>query len=254
VIAVVTGASTGIGAAVAKSLVKAGHTVVGIARDREKLAGLARALGPDFVARACDVTDTAAFAAVLRQAADDFERVDLLVNNAGTAKVMPIEHTTPAEFRAMHELNAVAPAAAIHALWPTMRRQGDARIVNVSSLAQLDPFPGFFAYASSKSALHLLTVVANAEGEPHGIRAFTVAPGVVDTPLHRALLPESIAPVDGLPSALSASDVARVIVEIAAGERDAKAGWVLAMPAPAAVGTLRRWVIEHPGGGVEIVS
>jgi NAD(P)-dependent dehydrogenase (short-subunit alcohol dehydrogenase family) len=154
----------------------------------------------------------------------------------------------------MHELNVVAPAAAIHALWPTMRRQGDARIVNVSSLAQLDPFPGFFAYASSKSALHLLTVVANAEGEPHGIRAFTVAPGVVDTPLHRALMPESIAPVDGLPSALSASDVARVIVEIAAGERDAKAGWVLAMPAPAAVGTLRRWVIEHPGGGVEIVS
>jgi hypothetical protein len=67
-------------------------------------------------------------------------------------------------------------------------------------------------------------------------------------------MPESIAPVDGLPSALSASDVARVIVEIAAGERDAKAGWVLAMPAPAAVGTLRRWVIEHPGGGVEIVS
>jgi NAD(P)-dependent dehydrogenase (short-subunit alcohol dehydrogenase family) len=135
-----------------------------------------------------------------------------------------------------------------------MRRQGDARIVNVSSLAQLDPFPGFFAYASSKSALHLLTVVANAEGEPHGIRAFTVAPGVVDTPLHRALMPESIPPVDGLSSALSASDVARVIVEIAAGERDAKAGWVLAMPAPAAVSALRRWVIEHPGGGVEIVS
>ena len=253
-IAIVTGASTGIGAAVAKSLVKAGHTVVGIARDHEKLAGLARALGTGFVARACDVTDTEAFTAVLRQAADDHGRVDLLVNNAGTAKVLPIEDTTPTEFRAMHELNVVAPAAAIHALWPTLRRQGDARIVNVSSLAQLDPFPGFFAYASSKSALHLLTVVANAEGEPHGIRAFTVAPGVVDTPLHRALMPESIPPVDGQSSAMTPNDVARVIVAIATGEHDARAGWVLAMPAPAAVSSLRRWVIEHPGGGVEIIS
>ncbi|MFM8508578.1 MAG: SDR family NAD(P)-dependent oxidoreductase, partial [Actinomycetota bacterium] len=118
----------------------------------------------------------------------------------------------------------------------------------------LDPFPGFFAYASSKSALHLLTVVANAEGEPFGIRAFTVAPGVVDTPLHRALMPESIPPIDGLVSALQPVDVARVVLEIAEGRHDDRAGWVLAMPAPAAVASLRRWVIEHPGGGVEIVS
>ena len=253
-IAIVTGASSGIGAATARLLAKSGHTVVGIARDGDKLAALARALGDSFQPRPCDVTDTAAFTAVLRQAADDHGRVDLLVNNAGTAKVLPIEDTTPTEFRAMHELNVVAPAMAIHALWPTLRRQGDARIVNVSSLAQLDPFPGFFAYASSKSALHLLTVVANAEGEPHGIRAFTVAPGVVDTPLHRALMPDSIAPVDGQSSAMTPNDVARVIVAIATGEHDARAGWVLAMPAPAAVSSLRRWVIEHPGGGVEIIS
>ena len=253
-IAIVTGASSGIGAATARLLVKSGHIVIGIARDADKLDSLARALGDRFRARACDVTETAAFTAVLRQTADDHGRVDLLVNNAGTARAIPIADTTPAEFRAMHELNVVAPAAAIHALWPTMCRHGDARIVNVSSLAQLDPFPGFFAYASSKSALHLLTVVANAEGDPHGVRAFTLAPGVVDTPLHRALLPDSIEPVDGLSSTLSANDVARAIVEIADGGRDARAGWVLAMPSPAAVSSLRRWVIEHPGGGVEIIS
>jgi NAD(P)-dependent dehydrogenase (short-subunit alcohol dehydrogenase family) len=135
-----------------------------------------------------------------------------------------------------------------------MTAHGDARIVNVSSLAQLDPFPGFFAYASSKSALHLLTVVANAEGEPHGVRAFTVAPGVVDTPLHRSLMPEGIAPVEGLSSTLQPTDVASLIAAIAEGAHDARAGWVLAMPAPAAVSSLRRWIIEHPGGGVEIVS
>ena len=251
--AVVTGASTGIGAALAKVLVKAGHTVAGIARDGDKLAALQRALGDRFEPHPCDVTDTTVFAAVLRHIADTHGRIDLLVNNAGTAKVMSIADTTPEEFRAMHDINVLAPATAIHTLWSAMTAHGDARIVNVSSLAQLDPFPGFFAYASSKSALHLLTVVANAEGEPHGVRAFTVAPGVVDTPLHRSLMPEGIAPVEGLSSTLQPTDVASLIVAIAEGTHDARAGWVLAMPAPAAVSSLRRWIIEHPGGGVEIV-
>jgi NADP-dependent 3-hydroxy acid dehydrogenase YdfG len=252
--AVVTGASTGIGAALAKVLVKAGHTVAGIARDGDKLAALQRALGDRFEPHPCDVTDTTVFAAVLRHIADTHGRIDLLVNNAGTAKVMSIADTTPEEFRAMHDINVLAPATAIHTLWSAMTAHGDARIVNVSSLAQLDPFPGFFAYASSKSALHLLTVVVNAEGEPHGVRAFTVAPGVVDTPLHRSLMPEGIAPVEGLSSTLQPTDVASLIVAIAEGTHDARAGWVLAMPAPAAVSSLRRWIIEHPGGGVEIVS
>jgi len=252
--AVVTGASTGIGAALAKVLVKAGHTVAGIARNGDKLAALQRALGDRFEPHPCDVTDTTVFAAVLRHIADTHGRIDLLVNNAGTAKVMSIADTTPEAFRAMHDINVLAPATAIHTLWSAMTAHGDARIVNVSSLAQLDPFPGFFAYASSKSALHLLTVVANAEGEPHGVRAFTVAPGVVDTPLHRSLIPEGIAPVEGLSSTLQPTDVASLIVAIAEGTHDARAGWVLAMPAPAAVSSLRRWIIEHPGGGVEIVS
>jgi len=254
VIAIVTGASTGIGAAVSKLLVKLGHTVVGISRDTDRLEALGRALGDKFVPRPCDVTDTNVFIAVLKQIADEFGRIDLLVNNAGTARALTIEETGPVEFRQMHDLNVTAPAMAIHSLWLTMKQHGDARIVNVSSLAQLDPFPGFFAYASSKSALHLLTVVANAEGEPYGIRAFTVAPGVVDTPLLRSLAPDGVPPVDGVSSTLQPSDVARVIAEIAEGQHDSRAGWVLAMPAPAAVTSLRRWIIEHPGGGVEIIS
>ncbi|MGA1032134.1 MAG: SDR family oxidoreductase [Ilumatobacteraceae bacterium] len=252
--AIVTGASTGIGAAIAKTLVKAGHSVAGIARDADKLSALHRALGERFEPHACDVTDDTVFAAVLRQIADTHGRIDLLVNNAGSAKVMSIADTTPEQFRAMHDLNVHAPATAIHTLWSTLCAHGDARIVNVSSLAQLDPFPGFFAYASSKSALHLLTVVANAEGEPHGVRAFTVAPGVVDTPLHRSLMPDGIAPVDGLSSTLQPADVAALVMKIADGALDARAGCVLAMPAPAAVASLRRWIIEQPGGGVDIVS
>ena len=252
-IAIVTGASSGIGAAVATMLVRAGHTVVGLGRAPSRLDALARELGPDFVPQRCDITETATFTGLLRSAADEFDGIDLLINCAGAVQALPIERTTPEVFRHMHEVNVVAPAAAIHALWPAMCRRGGSRIVNVSSLAQLDPFPGFFAYASSKSALHLLTVVADAEGEPQGVRAFTVAPGVVDTPLHRTLMPESMPPVDGLSSVLYPDDIARVIVEIAEGRHDGGAGRVLAMPAPAAVASLRQWVLDHPGGGVEIV-
>jgi hypothetical protein len=67
-------------------------------------------------------------------------------------------------------------------------------------------------------------------------------------------MPEGIAPVNGLSSSLSPGDVAKVIADIAAGKHDARAGWVLALPAPAAVSAVRRWIIEHPGGGVEILS
>jgi NAD(P)-dependent dehydrogenase (short-subunit alcohol dehydrogenase family) len=254
VIAVVTGASSGIGEAVARTFVRAGHTVIGVARHAEHLESPTPARDGAFIARSCDVTDTTAFRELLERTITEHGRVDVLVNNAGTAKALSIEETTPEEFRSILEVNAVAPAVAIHTLWSAMCHQGGGRIINVSSLAQLDPFPGFFAYAASKSALHLLTVVANAEGAPHGVRAFTVAPGVVDTPLHRALMPDGIPPVDGLASALHPDEVARIILEIAEGERDHRAGWVLAMPAPAAVTSLRRWVIEHPGGGVEIIS
>jgi len=254
VIAVVTGASSGIGEAVARTFVREGHTVIGVARHAEAVESPSTARGGAFIARSCDVTDTTAFRELLERTVTEHGRVDVLVNNAGTAKALSIEETTPEEFRSMLEVNAVAPAVAIHTLWSSMCRQGGGRIINVSSLAQLDPFPGFFAYAASKSALHLLTVVANAEGAPHNVRAFTVAPGVVDTPLHRALVPDGILPVDGLASALRPEDVARVILEISEGKRDQRAGWLLAMPAPSAVGSLRRWVIEHPGGGVEIIS
>ena len=249
-IAVVTGATSGIGRAVTEQLLARGDTVVGIGRSLDSLNYLAR--NPSFVPLRHDLRDVDALVDALSDATSGFTRVDLLVNNAGTAEAHSIGDTPPTYFRETIDVNLAAPAAAIHALWPKLSAAGG-RIVNVSSLAQLDPFPGFFAYAASKAGLHMLTVVAAAEGSEFGVRAFTIAPGVVDTPLHRSMMPDSIPPVDGRSSVLTADDVARVVREIADGAFDADNGWVLAMPAPAAVGDITAWVDSHPGGGVKIL-
>ena len=249
-IAVVTGATSGIGRAIVDALLGRGDTVVGTGRSTTALNELAR--HPNFVPLTHDLRDPEGLVDKLNSVCKEFSKVDLLVNNAGTAEARSISDTPPSWFRETLDVNLSAPAAAIHALWPKIV-SAHGRIINVSSLAQLDPFPGFFAYAASKAGLHLLTVVASAEGAEHGVRAFTVAPGVVDTPLHRSMMPDSIPPVDGIPSVLVPNDVARVVCDIADGNFDADTGWVLAMPAPAAVADIAAWVDSHPGGGVKIL-
>lgn len=249
-IAVVTGATSGIGRAITDALLERGDTVVGVGRSRDALADLSA--NPRFVAVEHDLRDVDGLVGTLRNATSQFPGVDLLVNNAGTAEARSIPDTNPTFFRETIDVNLAAPAAAIHALWLQLTN-AHGRIVNVSSLAQFDPFPGFFAYAASKAGLHLLTVVAAAEGADVGVRAFTVAPGVVDTPLHRSMMPDSIPPVNGLSSVLSPVEVARVVCAIADGRHDSDSGWALAMPAPAAVSDVRAWVDAHPGGGVRIL-
>lgn len=250
-IAVVTGATSGIGRTTAEALLARGDTVVGIGRNSGALAALAS--HKRFIAIEHDVADVDGLVARLRDTSGRLGGIDVLVNNAGSAEARPISDTDPGFFRHTLDVNLSAPAAAIHALWSSLCASHGC-IVNVSSLAQLDPFPGFFAYAASKAGLHLLTVVAAAEGREHGVRAFTLAPGVVDTPLHRSMMPDSIPPVNGLASVLSPGDVAAAVCSIIDGHHDASNGWVLAMPAPAAVADITTWVESHPGGGVRILQ
>ena len=250
-IAVVTGATSGIGRTVVETLLARSGTVVGVGRSRTALAELTT--NPGFIALEHDLRDVDGLVTKLAATVADLGGVDLLVNNAGVAEARSIPETTPSFFRETIDVNLAAPAAAIHALWPYLAASRG-RIINVSSLAQLDPFPGFFAYAASKAGLHLLTVVAAAEGAESGIRAITIAPGVVDTTLHRSMMPNSIEPVDGKSSVFQPADVARVVREVIDGVHDAFNGWVLAMPAPAAVDAIASWVASHPGGGVKIVQ
>ena len=252
-VVVVTGASSGIGAAVAELFLERGAMVIGVARSVDALGRMAARWPGRFVSVTADVRDANGLVERLAGEVERLGGVDVVVNNAGVAPAAAIDQTTAELFEDTIAVNLVAPAAVIHALWPSLASRGGC-IVNVSSLAQLDPFPGFFAYAASKGGLHMLTVVAAAEGCDNGVRAFTLAPGVVDTPLHRALMPESIPPVGGKPSVLAPSDVARVVLDIVEGVHDRWNGWTLAMPAPAAVDAIQSWVDAHPGGGVHVLQ
>ncbi len=252
-VAIVTGVTSGIGEAVTRRLVADGWRVVGIGRRPDVLAALAAELGPALRPESLDVADLDALVALVRRVAGDEGRIDLVVNNAGVARALGIAESDPVAFAEVTAVNLHAPAAVIHAAWHALCASAGC-VVNVSSLAQFDPFPGFFAYAASKAGLHLLSVVAANEGAEHGVRAFTVAPGVVDTPLFQRLMPEGLPDVDGLAASLRPEQIAAVVADVVAGAHDDRIGWVLAVPAPAARSQLQGWVDAHPGGGVVVLA
>jgi NAD(P)-dependent dehydrogenase (short-subunit alcohol dehydrogenase family) len=161
-----------------------------------------------------------------------FGRLDVLVNNAGYAALLTIDQHTPELIEQTFRVNAMAPAAMIARAWPHFAElfrtgRGAGTIVNVSSFATIDPFPGFFAYAASKNALNMLTQLAAANGEAIGVRAFCVAPGAVETPMLRAL-----ADTDTIPesSTLAPEHVARTIAECVRGQHDSLGGALIPIP------------------------
>ena len=171
----VTGASRGIGRAIADRLAAAGHDVTGFAR-----AGDA-----DFPGRfiACDLGDPAALAAALGEAGD----IDGIVNNAGINVPQALEAIDLAAFDRVIGLNTRAPLQIAASLTPGMRRRGFGRIVNISSRAQLG-LERHSAYAASKAGLAAMAKCWALELAPHGITVNTVAPGPVATELFDSVM------------------------------------------------------------------
>jgi len=182
--ALVTGASRGIGAAIARRLAREGARVALVARDEHALEALAAELGNGSVAAACDLHLPGA-ADVVQAALDDLgtDPPDILVNNAGAFLVAPAHETSVDVFRETLELNLTAPFAFVRAFLPEMRRRGAGHIVTVGSIADRAIFPGNAAYAASKHGLRALHEVLRAELRGSGVRASLVSPGPVDTGL-----------------------------------------------------------------------
>lgn len=192
-VAVVTGAGRGIGRAIALRFARAGWDVAGVARTEAQLnetrkaieqAGAGELFAPLDVAR-CD--DVHAFAS---RVAAEFGRIDLWVNNAGLAPLSTIAEMSPAVFDAMTAVNVSGVFYGCRAVWPIMKRQGGGVIVNFSSAASVDPFPGLAAYGASKAWVNLFTEAAAKEGRADGIRIYAIAPGAVETPLLRRTFPD----------------------------------------------------------------
>jgi NAD(P)-dependent dehydrogenase (short-subunit alcohol dehydrogenase family) len=166
---IVTGASSGIGRATAVAFARAGANVLGVGRDRDQLARTAD-LQKGIVPFTADLTAPDAAEAVVREAAERWGGVDVLVNNAGATAVMPLEHLDADRVRALFELNVTAPSLLAAAALPHLRRSRGA-IVNVSSTYGHRPLPGGSHYAASKAALEQLTRSWALELAASGVRA-----------------------------------------------------------------------------------
>src|SRR2546428_4041024 len=185
-IAVVTGASTGIGRDTALELARRVATVIGIARGAEKLARLresARGLSGTMETARADVSDAEAIMATLRDRGQAHGRMDVLVNNAGAGAYKPAARMTVVEFESIMRTNYLGAVACSLAVLPGMLGCRSGHIVNVSSPSAFSPPPGQTAYAASKAALDAFSESLLLEVRDHGVRVSIVYPGHVITPL-----------------------------------------------------------------------
>jgi len=206
--AIVTGASRGLGFATAELLARRGANLVVAARHGDELesAALWLRLHTDVVTVAADVSEDAE--GVVTAALDRFGRVDILINNASELGPSPMPRLATLPWQAMERILRVNVTAALHLtqlVLPGMLERGHGTIVNVSSDAGVNAYPGWGGYGASKAALEHLSRTLTAELDGSGIRVLTVDPGDMDTHMHRdaepgvdlshLAKPETVAPV-----------------------------------------------------------
>ncbi|MCA9290065.1 MAG: SDR family oxidoreductase [Phycisphaerales bacterium] len=233
-VALVTGAGSGIGRAVAVALAASGHDLALVGRRADALETTieaARAGAPDaaLIAVPADLAQPHAPASVVATTVEHFGRLHAIVNNAGYAALADVADTTIDTLETSFSINSFAPALLVAAAWPVFVRQGHGRVINISSMATFDPFPGFFVYAAAKAALESMTRSIQSEGRRHGIRAWSIAPGAVETAMLRGLFPASALPAS---KTLAPDTIAAVVVDCLLGRRDDAAGTVIPMPNP----------------------
>jgi NAD(P)-dependent dehydrogenase (short-subunit alcohol dehydrogenase family) len=182
-VALVTGSSSGIGAAVARRLAADGFSVVVNSRTSvEAGAAVAAEVGGTYLQ--ADVGDAASARALVERVLADLGRLDVLVNNAGTTEVIAhrdLAAATPEIWRRLYDVNVVAPFVLVTAAEQALRAAGPGCVVNITSLAGVRPVGSSIPYAASKAALNHTTRLLAATLGPD-IRVNAVAPGLVDTP------------------------------------------------------------------------
>lgn len=210
--AVVTGSTKGIGLATAEALLAAGARVVISARNGrevEEVSGRLSIAHPGRVASVtCDVRSEPDVAKLFECADRSFGGVDILVNNAGVGLHRSLEETTLAEWDTVIETNVTGVFLCSRAAIPRMRARGGGYIINISSLAGRNTFPGATAYNASKFALNGMTEALMQEVRHDGIRVSAIMPGSVDTWFGGT-------PPDPSQSwKLTAGDIARVVIDL----------------------------------------
>jgi NAD(P)-dependent dehydrogenase (short-subunit alcohol dehydrogenase family) len=224
-VALVTGASRGIGAAVAAALRDAGARVVRVARSLE-----AGAHG-GFDDLPCDVSDTAAVARLADNVLADIGTPDIVVNNAGVFNRVPFEQTSVAELQRFLAINLSGPFAVARAFLPAMHRRGNGLLVNVGSVADHRAFPENSIYSTSKFGLRGLHETLAAEYRGTGVRCTLISPGPTDTPIWDAVDPENRRGTVPRHAMLQPADVAEAVLFIATRPARVHIEWLRILPA-----------------------
>jgi NAD(P)-dependent dehydrogenase (short-subunit alcohol dehydrogenase family) len=176
-----TGASRGLGRAIAEAVPAAGHRLVATARDPRSLDDLVARHPEQVRAIALDVTDPDAARAAVATAVDAFGRLDVVVNNAGYADLAAIEDMSLDAFRAQIDTNLLGVVNVTKAALPVLREQGSGHVIQVSSVGGRMASPGLGAYQAAKWAVGGFSEVLNAEVAPLGIKVTVLEPGGMRT-------------------------------------------------------------------------
>jgi NAD(P)-dependent dehydrogenase (short-subunit alcohol dehydrogenase family) len=182
-IALVTGASKGIGAACARALSEAGHRVALVSRDEAALNSVAQTLPGESLVVPADMLDPAALDAAFAQVEGEWGPVEILVVNAGASMSAPLVRTTDEDWQRMLDLNLTAPFRCLRRALPAMTQAGFGRVVVIASVAGKIGSPRIAAYAASKHGVLGLVRTAAAEVARRGVTVNAVCPGYVDTPM-----------------------------------------------------------------------
>lgn len=229
-IALITGASSGIGRAAALFLARLDYAVALVARSADPLDQLANEIrsaergSRQALAIPTDVSEFDQVESLVHRTVEAFGGVDILINCAGLAPVVPLAQLTAQQWQEIINTNLSSAFYTTRAVWPIMVRQHKSAgpspfptgglIINISSMASRDPFPGLGAYGAAKAGLNLLTLVTAREGHEVGIRALCIAPAAVDTPMFHQVIGHK--PV-GQDVMLQPEDIAEAIADALAG-------------------------------------
>lgn len=216
-IAIVSGASSGIGEATARLLTRQGARVVLVARSQDKILKLASEL-PGSLALVADMSKAAAVKDLIKKVKDNFGQIDILINNAGQGYFSAVADIDLDKYRYLWELNVVGPLVAMQAVIPIMKEQGGGLIINISSGTTFMYIPNLGAYSSTKRALNGLTLTARAELAKDNIRVSLIHPYITATNFYKNTLrneggeSERAGISGGRPAADSAESVAEKIL------------------------------------------
>lgn len=210
---VITGASSGIGEAIARRLSAAGHPLLLLARRVERLEALAL---PNTMCEKVDVCDKASFEQAIAKAEAEYGPADLLINNAGVMLLSQLDVQDANEWKAMFDVNVIGLMNGMQAVLAPMKARQGGTIINISSVAGRKTFPDHAAYCGTKFAVHAISENVREEVAANDVRVVTIAPGAVETELLSHTSSDDIINgyqdwKDSMGGVLAADDVARAV-------------------------------------------